>query len=288
MRWKNTRRSSNIDDRRGQRPVQSSTALAGLIRFLPLLLKTKLGKIILVIGGLYVAFQYFSGGTLVGLQNTPTQTRSTASPAEDENAQFVAAILATTETVWGELLDRPYPEPTLVLYQDVTATGCGTGQAQSGPFYCPADSKIYLDLSFMNELQHLGASGDFAFAYVIAHEVGHHVQNILGTSTQVRRLQQQSNEAESNQLSIKLELQADCYAGIWGYYVNQEMQLLEAGDIEEGIQAASSVGDDRLQEMAGRAVQPEAFTHGSSAQRVLWFKKGFEPGDPKTCDTFTP
>lgn len=291
MRWRQSKRSTNIDDRRGQGPAQSGLAIAGLLRFLPFLLKTKIGKVILVLGGIYLAYQYFTGGvTQVGLPNSGLSNQPGTQqgiPEEDENAQFVAAILGTTETVWNALLPGQYPEPQLVLYTNLTMTGgCGTGQAQSGPFYCPADSKVYLDLSFMNALKKLGAPGDFAFAYVIAHEVGHHVQNVLGTSSRVAQMQKQASETDANQLSVMLELQADCYAGVWGYYVHNEMQLLEPGDIEEGLQAASSVGDDRLQEMAGRAVQPDAFTHGSSKQRVEWFKKGFQSGDPDNCNTF--
>ncbi|BAX53754.1 Putative neutral zinc metallopeptidase [Photobacterium damselae subsp. piscicida] len=158
---------------------------------------------------------------------------------------------------------------------------------ESPPFYCPADQKIYLDLSFIKELKQLGAPGDFVFAYVIAHEVGHHVQNLLGTSTKVHQLQQRSSKVEANKLSVMLELQADCYAGVWGHDVNKQMNMLEPGDIEEGIKAADAVGDDRLQQMAGQAVQPDVFTHGSSAQRIAWFKKCFESGDPRVCDTFS-
>ncbi|KDM90313.1 neutral zinc metallopeptidase [Photobacterium galatheae] len=292
MRWRKTRQSSNIDDRRGQGPAQSGLPVAALLRFLPFLLKTKVGKLILVVGGIYLAYQYFTGGAgMMGIQQgtEPLQqqdAQNSGLPAKDEDAQFVAAILGTTETVWKQLLDGQYPEPQLVLYNNITQTGCGMGQAQSGPFYCPADRKIYLDLSFMDELKKLGAPGDFAFAYVIAHEVGHHVQNVLGTNKQVAQQQQEASETEANRLSVMLELQADCYAGVWGYYVHHDMQLLEPGDIEEGLQAASSVGDDRLLEMAGRAVQPDAFTHGTSAQRVSWFKKGFASGNPKDCQTF--
>ncbi|MEI8594053.1 KPN_02809 family neutral zinc metallopeptidase [Photobacterium sp. Hal280] len=296
MRWRNTKQSTNIDDRRGQGPARSGMAVAGLLRFLPFLLKTKVGKLILVVGGIYLAYQYFTGGAGMmdvqpgsapgpgTMQQEGAQTGGL--PASDEDAQFVAAILGTTETVWSKLLDGQYPEPQLVLYTNITQTGCGMGQAQSGPFYCPADSKVYLDLSFMDELKKLGAPGDFAFAYVIAHEVGHHVQNVLGTNKQVAQMQQQASEADANRLSVMLELQADCYAGVWGYYVHNDMQLLEPGDIEEGLKAASSVGDDRLQEMAGQAVQPDAFTHGTSEQRANWFRTGFESGNPKDCDTF--
>ncbi|AUD58050.1 metalloprotease [Shewanella sp. Pdp11] len=289
MRWRDTDRSSNIEDRRGQQMASAGVPSALLLRFLPFLLRTKLGRVVLFIGGIYIAFQYFTGGLLLGpsTQANLSQSQSSATTAvQDENVQFVAAILGTTETVWGQLLKGQYREPKLVLYRNMTSTGCGMGQAQSGPFYCPADSKVYIDLSFLDELKTLGAPGDFAFAYVIAHEVGHHVQNLLGTSAKVRQAQQSGSKVQANQLSVALELQADCYAGIWGHYVNQQLNLLEAGDLAEGIAAASAVGDDRLQKMAGRAVQPDAFTHGSSAQRVKWFKTGFDSGNLASCNTF--
>lgn len=289
MRWRDTDRSSNIEDRRGQQMASAGVPSALLLRFLPFLLRTKLGRVVLLIGGIYIAFQYFTGGLSLdpSTQANLSQSQSSSTTAvQDENAQFVAAILGTTETVWGQLLKGQYREPKLVLYRNMTSTGCGMGQAQSGPFYCPADSKVYIDLSFLDELKTLGAPGDFAFAYVIAHEVGHHVQNLLGTSTKVRQAQQSGSKVQANQLSVALELQADCYAGIWGHYVNQQLNLLEAGDLAEGIAAASAVGDDRLQKMAGRAVQPDAFTHGSSAQRVKWFKTGFDSGNLASCNTF--
>ncbi|MBP6520927.1 KPN_02809 family neutral zinc metallopeptidase [Shewanella sp.] len=289
MRWRDTDRSSNIEDRRGQQMASAGVPSALLLRFLPFLLRTKLGRVVLLIGGIYIAFQYFTGGLSLdpSAQSHLSQSQSSSTTAvQDENAQFVAAILGTTETVWGQLLKGQYREPKLVLYRNMTSTGCGMGQAQSGPFYCPADSKVYIDLSFLDELKTLGAAGDFAFAYVIAHEVGHHVQNLLGTSTKVRQAQQSGSKVQANQLSVALELQADCYAGIWGHYVNQQLNLLEAGDLAEGIAAASAVGDDRLQQMAGRAVQPDAFTHGSSAQRVKWFKTGFDSGNLASCNTF--
>ncbi|MGI2136503.1 KPN_02809 family neutral zinc metallopeptidase [Shewanella baltica] len=289
MRWRDTDRSSNIEDRRGQQMASAGVPSALLLRFLPFLLRTKLGRVVLLIGGIYFAFQYFTGGLSLdpSTQANLSQSQSSATTAvQDENAQFVAAILGTTETVWGQLLKGQYREPKLVLYRNMTSTGCGMGQAQSGPFYCPADSKVYIDLSFLDELKTLGAPGDFAFAYVIAHEVGHHVQNLLGTSTKVRQAQQSGSKVQANQLSVALELQADCYAGIWGHYANQQLNLLEAGDLAEGIAAASAVGDDRLLQMAGRAVQPDAFTHGSSAQRVKWFKTGFDSGNLASCNTF--
>lgn len=289
MRWRDTDRSSNIEDRRGQQMASAGVPSALLLRFLPFLLRTKLGRVVLLIGGIYFAFQYFTGGLSLdpSTQANLSQSQSSSTTAvQDENAQFVAAILGTTETVWGQLLKGQYREPKLVLYRNMTSTGCGMGQAQSGPFYCPADSKVYIDPSFLDELKTLGAPGDFAFAYVIAHEVGHHVQNLLGTSTKVRQAQQSGSKVQANQLSVALELQADCYAGIWGHYVNQQLNLLEAGDLAEGIAAASAVGDDRLQQMAGRAVQSDAFTHGSSAQRVKWFKTGFDSGNLASCNTF--
>ncbi|EHC08236.1 protein of unknown function zinc metallopeptidase [Shewanella baltica OS625] len=289
MRWRDTDRSSNIEDRRGQQMASAGVPSALLLRFLPFLLRTKLGRVVLLIGGIYFAFQYFAGGLSLdpSAQTNLSQSQSSSTTAvQDENSQFVAAILGTTETVWGQLLKGQYREPKLVLYRNMTSTGCGMGQAQSGPFYCPADSKVYIDLSFLDELKTLGAPGDFAFAYVIAHEVGHHVQNLLGTSTKVRQAQQSGSKVQANQLSVALELQADCYAGIWGHYANQQLNLLEAGDLAEGIAAASAVGDDRLQQMAGRAVQPDAFTHGSSAQRVKWFKTGFDSGNLASCNTF--
>ncbi len=290
MRWRNSKQSYNVEDRRGQEPMQAGMGGMGLLRILPFLLRTKIGRIILIAGAAFYAFQYFTGGNMLqnGMPNTSSQAvgEAGAEGQNDENRQFVAAILGTTETVWQQKLGG-YQEPTLVLYNRMTQTGCGVGQAQTGPFYCPADQKIYLDLSFMNELKKLGAPGDFAFAYVIAHEVGHHVQKLQGTSDQVHQLQQQSSQADANKLSVMLELQADCYAGIWGHEVNQQMDMLEPGDIDEGIQAANAVGDDRLQQMAGQAVHPDAFTHGSSEQRIAWFKRGFESGDMSQCDTFS-
>lgn len=303
MKWRDKERSSNVEDRRGQPGVRNSASMgkgllfAQLFRFLPYLLKSKMGRLVLIGAVLFFGFQMFTGqGPMVEMPGVPA-TQQSATPSSspsgtgpdtlsDENAQFVATILATTESVWGELLPNGYEEPTLVLYSGSTMTGCGVGRAVSGPFYCPADRKVYLDLSFMQQLKQLGAPGDFAFAYVIAHEVGHHVQTLLGTSAEVRQLQQRSSKTAANELSVSMELQADCYAGVWGYYVNNEMQMLEPGDMEEGIAAAGAVGDDRLQEMAGQSVQPDSFTHGSSEQRIAWFKRGFETGDPNQCQTF--
>jgi len=218
MRWRDSKQSDNIEDRRGQEPAQAGMGV--------------------LVGAAFFAVQHFTGGSLSGSQSP---SKASSHVANDENKQFVAAVLGTTETVWKNHLGNRYQEPTLVLYNKVTRTGCGVGQAQTGPFYCPADQKIYLDLSFMKELKQLGAPGDFAFAYVIAHEVGHHVQNLLGTSTKVHQLQQRSSKVEANKLSVMLELQADCYAGVWGHDVNKQMNMLEPGDIEEGIKAADAV-----------------------------------------------
>lgn len=219
-----------------------------------------------------------------------SQAQTEAPPAGDTESEFVRAVLGSTEDVWGPLFansGEQYPAPTLVLYDDVTRTACGYGQAATGPFYCPADQQIYLDLGFLDELRRLGATGDFAVAYVIAHEVGHHIQRVTGIEPEVRRAQEQArSQDEVNELSVRLELQADCYAGVWGYHADQAQNLLERGDVQEGLNAAAAIGDDRLQRMSGQAVQPDAFTHGSSAQRQTWFRRGLESGDMQACNTF--
>lgn len=209
--------------------------------------------------------------------------------AQDELAQFVSVVVADTEDTWGPIFRSAgyrYQPAKLVLYSGMVHSACGTGSSAAGPFYCPGDSKVYLDLGFLKELKRLGAPGDFAFAYVIAHEIGHHVQNQLGVSQQVFRMQQRVSRREANALSVLAELQADCYAGVWAHHAQAQRQVLEQGDIEEGLGAAAAVGDDRLQQMSGRGVHPESFTHGSSEQRMRWFRKGFQSGDSNTCDTF--
>ena len=208
---------------------------------------------------------------------------------DDEAADFASVILASTEDVWSTIFQNAgyqYREPTLVLYDDAVQSACGFNSAATGPFYCPGDQQLYLDLSFLRELQRLGAPGDFAFAYVIAHEVGHHIQTITGLEQQVRQQMARSGEAQRNQLSVRMELQADCYAGVWAHYADRQAGMLEAGDLEEGLRAAAAIGDDRLQRQAGRRVQPETFTHGSSEQRVRWFRTGYQTGDEDACDTF--
>jgi predicted metalloprotease len=199
-------------------------------------------------------------------------------------------ILADTEDTWGALFSasqRSYQQPKLVLFSDTVQSACGMNSTATGPFYCPGDRKVYLDLGFLSELKRLGVTGDFAVAYVIAHEIGHHVQNLLGIERQLRERQSRaSSETEVNALSVRLELQADCFAGVWAYHAQNQRNMLEQGDIEEGLNAAATIGDDRLQRMAGHSVNPDAFTHGSSQQRVQWFRSGFQNGNVDQCDTF--
>jgi predicted metalloprotease len=213
-----------------------------------------------------------------------------APPEDDERAAFVSTVLADTEDTWHPLFEQmgaSYREPTLVLFSDAVDSACGFAQAAMGPFYCPGDQKVYLDIGFFDELhERFGAPGDFAQAYVIAHEVGHHVQNLLGIASEVQAARQQADEREGNALSVMMELQADCFAGVWGHHADRTRHLLEQGDVEEGLNAAAAIGDDRLQREAGGRVVPDAFTHGSSEQRMHWFEQGLKSGDPNACDTF--
>jgi predicted metalloprotease len=273
----------------------------GLMRLLPLVFRFLgfKGTVVVVLG--LVAYSYFSGGGLGGLLGglagtdlaapQPTESRPVEQSAgEKEMVQFVSVVLADTEDTWHQLFEQrgeAYEEPRLVLYRGAVNSACGFGQAAMGPFYCPLDRKVYLDLSFFDDLaDRHDAPGDFAQAYVIAHEVGHHVQTLLGISAKVRKAKQTVDEVAANRLSVRQELQADCFAGIWGHHANRSRQMLERGDIEEGLNAASAIGDDRLQRQARGTVSPESFTHGSSAQRVRWFKMGLEQGDLASCDTF--
>ncbi len=294
MRWRQGRRSQNIEDRRGDpSPRMGSAGMGGLLRLAPLLLRSKKGWVILAI---LFAVSYFGGGFDTGSPRAPTASLDSGTPSldsaagQDESADFVSVILADTEDSWGRLFaasGSQYHPPTLVLYNDAVRSACGLNSSAVGPFYCPGDRKVYLDLSFLGELRRLGAPGDFAFAYVIAHEVGHHVQNLLGTSAQVHQIRSRTDQATGNRLSVMLELQADCYAGVWAHEARQKRQMLEPGDLEEGLRAAAAVGDDTLQKRAGQAVSPDAFTHGSSEQRSFWFRQGFDSGDPNRCDTFS-
>ena len=220
-----------------------------------------------------------------GTDQPSSSDPATSSPDEERLVQFVTFVLNDAQTTWARLLPGEYQKTTLVLFRDSTPTACGMGQTASGPFYCPGDQKVYIDLGFYDELKRrFGSSGDFAQAYVIAHELGHHIQRLRGIEGRVRQAQE-ARPSAANALSVRLELQADCYAGIWGHST-AERQILEAGDVDEALTAAASIGDDRIQRMSGRGVQPESFTHGSSAQRVEWFKRGFESGDLDACDTF--
>ena len=284
MRWQGQRESENVEDRRGLGPA-SIGGVGGL----------GIGGIVLVL-----AVSYFTGinplaliDLMSGVQTTtqaPIESVPTG-PVKDEIGRFASTVLADTEETWEHLLPkqgRPYENPRLVLFTGAVHSACGATTSAVGPFYCPQDQKLYLDLSFFTDMsQRLGAPGDFAQAYVIAHEVGHHVQNLLGIAEKVTRLQHQSAEAEGNALSVRMELQADCLAGVWGYHANRERGLIEPGDFEEGLAAAAAIGDDRLQKMSRGYVQPESWTHGSSQQRKTWLRKGLDSGDPNVCDTFS-
>lgn len=295
MRWKDGRRSDNIEDMRSASgPRMALGGAAGIARILPLLVRTKIGRMVLVVGVIAYFGAKFLGIDLLQLANSPTTAGASSaqplSPQDQELADFVSVVLADTEQTWhkklGEL-NLTYQEPKLVLFRNAVNSACGYAQSAMGPFYCPGDHKLYIDLAFYEEMKSkLGASGDFAQAYVIAHEVGHHVQTLLGTSARVNEAQRQTSKEQANQLSVMLELQADCYAGIWGRYADQERQMLEAGDIEEALNAASAIGDDSLQQKAGGHVRPETFTHGSSKQRVAWFQRGFTTGKMESCNTF--
>lgn len=272
----------------------------GLVRLLPVLFRVLGFKGTLVAALALVAFMYFSGGGFGGLLGGLAETAGPAQPVpsgeveqsaqEKELVEFVSVVLADTEDTWHQLFasrGEHYREPRLVLYRGAVNSACGMGQAAMGPFYCPGDQKVYLDLSFFEDLQRRhGAPGDFAQAYVIAHEVGHHVQTLLGISSKVHQAKRGLSEAEANRLSVKQELQADCFAGIWGHHADRSRRLLDQGDIEEGLTAASAIGDDRLQKQARGYVVPESFTHGSSAQRARWFETGLTQGRLSACDTF--
>ena len=296
MRWKGGRRSSNVDDRRGQGVSHSSAGAAPvLLRFLPALVRTKTGRTILIVGVIAIFGSRMLGIDLLpmllgGGGATVQQADYQPSAEEEELVQFVSVVLADTEDTWNRLFAErggSYKEPTLVLFTNRVNSACGMAGAAMGPFYCPGDQKLYIDLSFFRDLaQRHGAPGDFAQAYVVAHEVGHHVQTLLGISQQVRQAGQGKSKAEVNALSVRQELQADCFAGLWGHAANTERSLLDPGDLEEALTAATAIGDDRLQREAGGRVVPDSFTHGSSEQRVRWFRVGFEQGSLEACDTF--
>jgi predicted metalloprotease len=278
MQWQGRRESSNVDDRRGITGGQ--VAVGGG-----------------VIGVIFLLVNFLLGGgdvsQLEELQPQPPQQEMTAEQkaADDKEASFVKVVLADTEDVWTKIfgdMGRSYSKPTLVLFRGATTSGCGNASSASGPFYCPADQDVYIDLSFAEDLnQRFNASGDFAMAYVVAHEVGHHVQNLLGISQKVERIRQQGNETQYNKYSVRLELQADFYAGMWAHYDQKMKNVIVPNDIDEALNAANAIGDDRLQREATGTVMPDAFTHGTSAQRMYWFKKGYETGDMNQGDTFS-
>lgn len=296
MRWKGRRQSGNLEDLRNS-PMSASAGGAGILmllfRFVPFLLRNKAGRMILLVGVVVFFGARFLGIDLLQLGTNSSmvaQQPQELSAQDQELGAFVAVVLADTEDAWGTIftqMGRQYQEPTLVLFRNRVNSACGSAQSAMGPFYCPGDQKLYIDLSFYQDMKtQLGAPGDFAQAYVIAHEVGHHVQTLLGISAKVRQAQQSVSKTEANALSVKQELQADCFAGIWGHYVDQQQGIVEMGDIEEALTAAAAIGDDRLQEQSQGTVRPETFTHGTSEQRVSWFKRGMTSGDVNECDTF--
>ena len=300
MRWQGNRESDNVEDARdgaggggdnGSGRQGLSVGGRGL----------GLGSIAIALVASYflgvnplTVLNLLNGGDSAGLgQSQSGSTQPVQHPqaiANDEQTRFVRTVLADTEDVWRDIFQEAggqYKEPKLVLFRNAVPTACGTGQSASGPFYCPGDKKVYIDLAFYDILRdRLGAPGDFAQAYVIAHEVGHHVQNLLGTSAKVDGMRQRLSEAQYNAMSVKLELQADCYAGAWANRAQKSRQIIEAGDIEEALNAAAQIGDDTLQRNASGHVSPESFTHGSSQQRVTWFKRGMDTGDIRQCNTF--
>ena len=282
MRWRDGRQSDNVEDRRGM-SIPRGAKIGGI---------GGLGLLAIVVIGMFLGID-----PTVLLQSVPDIQSPSVSvqpgdrPAvNDEQRQFVAVVLGETEDVWHEAfqkMGRTYQPPTLVLYSEAVESACGMAGSAVGPFYCPSDHKVYLDLSFFEDLRtRFGASGDFAEAYVIAHEVGHHVQTLLGISGKVNELMSRASPSERNKLSVRMELQADCFSGVWARQADESRQILEAGDIEEALNAASQIGDDRIQRRTQGHVVPDAFTHGSAAQRVRWFKLGFETGNPQACDTF--
>jgi len=277
MRWRGRRQSRNIEDRRGQSFVRSKKGMGGGAMIILILAGLFFGKEVQNILSLFVG-----GGSQTQVQNYPQRS----SQQNDELKQFVATILAETEDTWVNIFAKAgqqYQAPALVLYENQVQSACGLSSSASGPFYCPGDYKIYIDLSFMSELRRMGAEGDFAFAYVIAHEVGHHVQNLVGIATEVRQLQARASKVQSNAIQVGMELQADCFAGVWINHTERRNSILETGDIQEGMEAAAAVGDDRIMRSAGRAPRRENFTHGSSQERMQAFQRGMQNGDLNAC-----
>jgi predicted metalloprotease len=295
MRWREGRRSENVEDQRGRSGGFGGGRGGGGLRL------GGGGLILLLLGAWLFGADPFTllsiltgggggGGSSIQVPDTMQQDGAPPPSANDEGAQFVSVVLADTEDTWTEIFQsggEQYQPPKLVLFTDVVRSACGMAQSAMGPFYCPNDQKVYIDLGFYRELrERFQAPGDFAQAYVIAHEIGHHVQTLLGTSQQVRQMQQQTSQEQANALSVRLELQADCYAGVWAHHADRSRQILESGDVEEGLNAASAIGDDNIQRQTQGTIVPESFTHGSSQQRVAWFRRGLESGNMRDCDTF--
>ncbi|WP_119679573.1 KPN_02809 family neutral zinc metallopeptidase [Indioceanicola profundi] len=296
MRWREGRRSTNVEDRRGQSAggFGGGFRRGGIGGGLPIgrlgLGGTVAVILLALVFGIDPMMLLGGGGMVDDRSYAPAQQEQQLSQADQELAEFVSVVLADTEDTWNTVFQRDlnadYPEPTLVLFTQAVQSACGRAGASVGPFYCPGDQQLYIDLSFYRQLrEQLGAPGDFAQAYVIAHEVGHHVQTVLGISEQVREAQAAMGQAESNAMSVRMELQADCFAGLWGHYA-QQRQLLEQGDLQEALNAAAAIGDDRLQRQSQGQVVPDSFTHGTSEQRATWFRRGFESGRIDSCDTF--
>jgi len=276
MRWEDQEKSENVEDRRGMRV--SRGVMGGGI-----------GTVILVLAALYFGVDPSVILNTVPMTGPPAATQQ-QTRGTDPMREFVSVVLADTEKTWHEVFRRygkTYEEPKLVLFTGAVQSACGFAQAAMGPFYCPEDHRVYIDLSFYEDLKsRFKAPGDFAQAYVIAHEVGHHVQNLLGITEKVQAAMQRSSKAEANRLSVRLELQADCLAGVWGYHADKSRHILEAGDLEEALRAASAIGDDRIMKQTRGTIVPDAFTHGTSEQRMRWFRRGFETGDMNQCNTF--
>ncbi len=290
MRWRGRRTSQNVEDRRsqggsgGRRMRIPTGGRGGRIG--------GFGLIVIVVLALFfnVDMSAFLQGQLSpGPAPAPDQQGSQTAPANDDLGKFVSVVLADTEETWTKLfqgMGRQYEKPVLVLFSGFTQSGCGAAQSATGPFYCPLDRKIYIDLGFYREMRRMGASGDFAQAYVIAHEVGHHAQTLLGIAQKVHEARQRADRTQANQLSVRMELQADCFSGVWAKHADQSFDMLEEGDIEEALRAASAIGDDRLQRQSQGHVVPDSFTHGSSEQRVRWFRTGWQSGNLGDCETF--
>ena len=293
MKWEGNRESDNVEDRRDSSGGGSGGGLGGLLGGRSIGIGT---IVVALVGGWIFGINPL---TILGVLSGEAPTAQVAQPgpvqrppADDRMGKFVSTVLADTEDVWKDVFARggaTYKEPRLVLFRGQTSTGgCGAGQAAMGPFYCPADQKVYIDLAFYETLtKRLGAPGDFAQAYVIAHEVGHHVQNLLGISGKMEQMRSRVSKTEFNALSVRLELQADCFAGVWANQAQNQRQILQQGDVEEAMNAAAKIGDDALARSSGGAVVPESFTHGTSAQRQKWFDKGLKNGSVKACDTFS-